>query len=128
MFSIFKKRQKQNEKLDPLATNIATIVNMLLLNVRVENHGDLPRSFESDKFFVGYISGVSGCGARIVGSTKSEDTGYMIHKVLDQLFPGKGYELLNAILEWKESGDQVFKDAALLGMKEFLLAHKALTG
>ena len=114
--------QKEKEKeLDKLATYIAAIIKMHFLN-----HGDLLESFKHDKFIVGYITGASGAAARVVGAKGPEDVGYVTREVFDHLFSNEGLALLNTIIGWKDTGDQVFKDAVLLGANDYLNAHKII--
>jgi len=116
-----EQEQKEKEKeLDKLATYIAAIIKMHFLN-----HGDLSDSFKHDRFIVGYIAGVSGCAARVVTGNQ-EDVGYVSIAVFDRLFAGHGVILAEAMTGWNKSGDKVFKEAALLGMNEFVDAHKII--
>lgn len=116
------QEQKEKEKeLDELAIYIATIIKTHFLN-----HGDLSETFKHDKFIVGYILGASGAGAHIVGA--KSDSGYVFSEVSNHLFSVTALGFMNAISGWKKSGDQVFKDAILLGSNDYANAHQIMRG
>ncbi len=54
MFGFFRKK-----KLYQIAANIATMVNISLWSLRLENSKKLPEKLSNDKFVLGYIMGVA---------------------------------------------------------------------
>ena len=123
MFGIFKGKGR---KIVQAAANIATLLNTCFWSIRRDNDGDLPKEFQTDKYVLGYIVGVTGAGAYMLGINKPYDTGLLHINVLKLFFPDNSEEIATKTLKFANIKDQIFVQGRNNGVDESAVIYKAM--
>jgi len=123
MFGIFKGKER---KIALAAENIATLLNTCFWSIRSENDGDLPKEFQTDKYVLGYIYGVTGAGAYMGGINKPYDKGLLIMNVFKLFFPNSSEDIIAECTKFTKVKDQIFMLGTNNGVDESAVIYKAM--
>ena len=131
MFGLLRSMRRRS-KAKPMPDKISKVIvaaSGLPLFLKDDERNLIPK----DEFVQAYIYGAISCGIKAFEPQDQETKGYILGETFEQLFPGKGADLLDACNQKMEAlyqgqsqnrpaeaGDNEFKRVALIGLTEMV--------
>ena len=126
MFGFFREKT-----LDLIAANIVSTLNFQLGLIPINSpHNELPETMLDDRFFLGYVLGLTKAGMYCTGVTSVKHCTFVTWRVFEYLFPksfqGALPKVAKQCAEWSVNKDEIFTNALLIAIDESSGFFKAL--